>query len=305
MEKILIIAGPTAVGKTALSIELAKQYDGEIVSGDSMQVYRGLDIGTAKVTTEEQQGISHHLIDVRNFDERFSVADFVQLSSALITDIHARHKLPIIAGGTGFYLSALVDGLTLGGDEYDQDEAIRVKWRNYLQDFGEQELWNQLAAVDAPAAQKIPVSNSRRIIRALEVYERTGQRFSDQTQAKTPQYDALIVGLTTERSLLYERINQRVDLMIKAGLIDEAYELYERGGFEFQSGRGIGYKEFAGYFEGHQSLKEAVEKIKLDSRHYAKRQLTWFRNKMTVNWFDLIQNPEQKADIEGLIAGWL
>ncbi|QEA30692.1 tRNA (adenosine(37)-N6)-dimethylallyltransferase MiaA [Secundilactobacillus malefermentans] len=305
MEKVLAIVGPTAVGKTALSIELAKKYHGEIISGDSMQVYRGLDIGTAKVTAQEKQGIVHHLIDIRNIDERFSVADFVSLSQKLISEINRRGHLPIIVGGTGFYLNALLDGLTLGGDSYDQNETVRNKWREFAAQNGHEALWQKLHKVDPEAAAKIPVSNERRIIRALEVFERTGKKISSQEIKPDSRYDALVIGLNTEREVLYNRINQRVDLMMKAGLEQEARTLFTEGGFNFQAGKGIGYRELFPYFEGKAPLIDAVNDIKLDSRHYAKRQLTWFRNKLDVNWFNLVQNPDEIQKIKETVADWL
>lgn len=305
MEKVLAIVGPTAVGKTALSIELAKKYHGEIISGDSMQVYRGLDIGTAKVTAQEKQGIVHHLIDIRNIDERFSVADFVSLSQKLISEINRWGHLPIIVGGTGFYLNALLDGLTLGGDSYDQNETVRNKWREFAAQNGHEALWQKLHKVDPEAAAKIPVSNERRIIRALEVFERTGKKISSQEIKPDSRYDALVIGLNTEREVLYNRINQRVDLMMKAGLEQEARTLFTEGGFNFQAGKGIGYRELFPYFEGKAPLIDAVNDIKLDSRHYAKRQLTWFRNKLDVNWFNLVQNPDEIQKIKETVADWL
>jgi len=305
MEKVLAIVGPTAVGKTALSIELAKKYHGEIISGDSMQVYRGLDIGTAKVTAQEKQGIVHHLIDIRNIDERFSVADFVSLSQKLISEINRRGHLPIIVGGTGFYLNALLDGLTLGGDSYDQNETVRNKWREFAAQNGHEALWQKLHKVDPEAAAKIPVSNERRIIRALEVFERTGKKISSQEIKPDSRYDALVIGLNTEREVLYNRINQRVDLMMKAGLEQEARTLFTEGGFNFQAGKGIGYRELFPYFEEKAPLIDAVNDIKLDSRHYAKRQLTWFRNKLDVNWFNLVQNPDEIQKIKETVADWL
>ena len=305
MEKVLAIVGPTAVGKTALSIELAKKYHGEIISGDSMQVYRGLDIGTAKVTAQEKQGIVHHLIDIRNIDERFSVADFISLSQKLISEINRRGHLPIIVGGTGFYLNALLDGLTLGGDSYDQNETVRNKWREFAAQNGHEALWQKLHKVDPEAAAKIPVSNERRIIRALEVFERTGKKISSQEIKPDSRYDALVIGLNTEREVLYNRINQRVDLMMKAGLEQEARTLFTEGGFNFQAGKGIGYRELFPYFEGKAPLIDAVNDIKLDSRHYAKRQLTWFRNKLDVNWFNLVQNPDEIQKIKETVADWL
>ncbi|EHO51174.1 tRNA dimethylallyltransferase [Lentilactobacillus kisonensis F0435] len=299
----LAIVGPTAVGKTAMSIKIARKFNGEVISGDSMQVYRGLDIGTAKVTNAEKQGIVHHLIDIRNIDERYSVANFVQDANDQIKKITNKGKLPIIVGGTGFYLQALLNGLQLGGDQYT-DDRLRQELLQYADTKGNAKLHARLEAVDPQTAQQIPVNNVRRVVRALEVYIKTGHRFSDQED--TPQlFNAFVIGLNTNRQLLYQRINRRVDQMITAGLVDEARMLFDRGGVNFQSGKGIGYRELFNYFAGNCQFDEAVEQIKKDSRHYAKRQLTWFRNKTRPNWYNVIENP---VDVQRLMAdvdNWL
>ncbi|MFK5675738.1 MULTISPECIES: tRNA (adenosine(37)-N6)-dimethylallyltransferase MiaA [unclassified Ligilactobacillus] len=301
--KVLLIVGPTAVGKTALSLELAQRFGGEVISGDSMQVYRHLDIGTAKATPAEQRVVPHHLIDIVAVTDRYSVADFMHEATCQINAITARGHLPLLVGGTGFYLQALVDNLTLGNDHYT-DDTIRQKWHTYAAAHGRQALWDQLNAVDPPAATKIPPNNERRVIRALEVYERTGQRFSAQ-QANAALFDPYIIGLTTAREVLYARINARVDAMVKAGLVDEARWLYEQGGANLPAGKGIGYKELYPYFAGQDSLEDAVALIKRNSRRYAKRQLTWFRNQMTVHWYDLVAHPEQQQQIEVDVKQWL
>ena len=304
-QKLLSIVGPTAVGKTALSIELAKRYQAEVISGDSMQVYRTLDIGTAKVMPDEMQGIKHHLIDILDPSERFSCADFILRCKESCQEISKRKKLPLLAGGTGFYVQALLDGFKLGQDEYSADEKERAKWHDYAENHGRQALWNKLNEVDPIAAAKIPVGNEVRVVRALEVYEKTGRKFSEQNDVQDGEFDALIIGLTTDRTLLYERINQRVDLMMKRGLEKEARSLYEAGGSLLPAGKGIGYKEFYPYFAGESTLEESVDLVKKNSRHYAKRQLTWFRNKMDVVWFDLVQHPEQIKNICAVVDDWL
>lgn len=303
--KVLAIVGPTAVGKTDLSIKIAKKFNGEIISGDSMQVYSKLDIGTAKIKPDEMDGIRHYMINVRNIDERFAVADFTAGCRKYIAQIDADHKLPLIVGGTGFYLQALFDNFHLGQDKYDQTEKIRRKWREYLAANGPQKLWNQLNQVDPAAAEKIPVGNSRRVIRALEVYENTGKLFSQQHDQSDNEFDPLIIGLNTDRQLLYQRINKRVDIMMEEGLLREASWLYDQGGQKLPAGKGIGYKEFYPYFEGRISLADAIAEVKKNSRHYAKRQLTWFRNKMNVHWFDLVQHPQQYGEIITLVSQWL
>ncbi|UQS86673.1 tRNA (adenosine(37)-N6)-dimethylallyltransferase MiaA [Nicoliella spurrieriana] len=303
MQKVLAIVGPTAVGKTALSIQLAQQFDGEIISGDSMQVYRHLDIGTAKVTPTEMAGVPHHLINIRDVDERYSAANFVTDATGLIDQISARGRLPIIVGGTGFYLQALLNNLTLGGD--DEDQRVRKQLNTQAKRVGNQQMWEHLNQVDPAAAANIPVNNVRRVIRALEVYQKTGHRFSDQPQLATRQYDACLVGLNAERALVYERINHRVDLMMAAGLLDEARWLLERGGDTIPAGKGIGYRELFPYLTGAIDLPTAVAKIKQDSRHYAKRQLTWFRNKMDVHWFNLLQHPTELTAVQKTVTEWL
>ncbi|WP_288530135.1 tRNA (adenosine(37)-N6)-dimethylallyltransferase MiaA [uncultured Secundilactobacillus sp.] len=305
MEKVLAILGPTAVGKTKLSIELAKRFNGEIISGDSMQVYRGLDIGTAKITPSEMAGVTHHLIDIKDVTARYSVAEFVTRAQQLITEITARGHLPMVVGGTGFYAKALLYEMNLGGDHYDERETVRNKWRDFLAANGQHALWLTLASVDSVAADRIPETNTRRVIRALEVYETTGVRFSAQQSELTPRYDAMVIGLNTARDQLYDRINQRVDEMMTAGLIDEAKWLLAAQGFDHQAGKGIGYREFEAYFSGEQSLDDVAATIKLDTRHYAKRQLTWLRHQLPVTWYDLVQYPAELTKIMVAVQDWL
>ena len=305
MTKAIAIVGPTAVGKTALSIQLAHDLNGEVISGDSMQIYRHLDIGTAKITPAEMDGVPHHLIDIRNLNQRFSAAEFQKLANEQIDQIAARQHLPMVVGGTGFYLQTLTENLALGADHFDeQSQRIRDYWHQMADQKGPEAVWKQLYQKDPQAAKQIPVGNLRRVIRALEVIEKTGQLFSQQTQTKSDN-EFLLIGLTTERSVLYERINQRVDLMIKEGLLDEARWLYEQGGENYQSGKGIGYRELFTYFKGETTLADAIAKIKQDSRHYAKRQLTWFRNKMNVQWYDLVSGRNTTNEIEADVKEWL
>ncbi|WP_295747488.1 tRNA (adenosine(37)-N6)-dimethylallyltransferase MiaA [uncultured Limosilactobacillus sp.] len=305
MKKVIAIVGPTAVGKTALSIRLAKRINGEVISGDSMQVYRHLDIATAKVTPEEQAGVPHHLINIRNVDQRFSAADFQLLAGNQINEITQRQHVPLVVGGTGFYVSALVNNLPLGGDHFDeQSRQLRQRWEEVAQQAGKRTVWQQLAQKDPVAAQQIPVNNVRRVIRALEVIQTTGQLFSQQPE-RQPIADFLLIALNTDRHVLYQRINQRVDQMVAAGLVEEARWLYDAGGEKFQSGKGIGYRELFPYFRGECDLATAINQVKLDSRHYAKRQLTWFRNKLPVHWFDLVSGKDSVEDIEDFAREWL
>jgi len=303
MEKVLAIVGPTAVGKTALAIALAQKFNGEIISGDSMQVYRHLDIGTAKATAAEQAQATHHLIDVKDVDQQFTVAQFVAAAQELIPAITARGHLPIIAGGTGFYLQALFDGLKLGADA-PGDPAVRDHFRAIAKEQGAAYLWNQLKEKDPRAAAKIPTTNVRRTVRALEVISVTGNLFSQQENAG-PQYDERYIALNTDRNLLYDRINRRVDLMMQTGLLDEVRWLAAQGGTTLPAATGIGYRELLPVLDQPQKLSAAVDLVKQDSRHYAKRQLTWFRNQTTADWYDLVQHPEQLATIETQVADWL
>ncbi|WP_288275227.1 tRNA (adenosine(37)-N6)-dimethylallyltransferase MiaA [uncultured Streptococcus sp.] len=272
--KLLAVVGPTAVGKTALGIELAKQFNGEIISGDSQQVYRQLDIGTAKATPEEQAEAVHHLIDVRNVDETYSVYDFVQEASAAISEIVSRGKLPIIVGGTGLYLQSLLEGYHLGG-QVDQEKVLT--YRKELELLSDDELFEKIAE------QKIEISqiNRRRAIRALEL-----AKFGKDLENKETDYDAYLIGLNDDRQVLYDRINRRVDLMVENGVLDEAKWLYDNYR-EAQAARAIGYKELFPYFSGEDSLENCVEKLKQNTRRFAKRQLTWFRNRMAVQFYNV------------------
>ncbi|WP_125582837.1 tRNA (adenosine(37)-N6)-dimethylallyltransferase MiaA [Levilactobacillus cerevisiae] len=303
MAKVLAIVGPTAVGKTSLAIRLAQEFNGEIISGDSMQVYRHLNIGTAKATPAEQAAATHHLIDVRDVDQQFTVAQFVRAAQQLIQEITDRGHLPIIAGGTGFYLQALFDGLKLGADA-PGDPTIREALRTEAQEKGAQALWQRLQTLDPVAAGKIPPTNVRRTVRALEVIQVTGQLFSHQANGG-PQYDELYVALNTDRPLLYSRINQRVELMMQAGLLDEVRWLAVQGGTALPPATGIGYRELLPVLDQPKKIPAAVDLIKQDSRHYAKRQLTWFRNQTAATWYDLVQHPDSYDQIRGQIINWL
>lgn len=305
--KVLAIVGPTAVGKTALSLEIARKFNGEIISGDSMQVYRHLDIGTAKATAAEQAVAPHHLIDICDVDQAYSAFTFKQLATQKIAEITARQHLPIIVGGTGFYLRSLLENLDLGGAETaDEQNRLRHDLEQLLAEIGPEKLWQQLHQQDPAAAAKIPVSNTRRVIRALEVIKRTGSLFSIQTQHEQP-FAALVIGLNTERTLLYQRINQRVEQMLAEGLIDEAKWLFKQVEQTAQAAKGIGYREFWPYFNQQADLSTTKTQIQLDSRHYAKRQLTYFRNQLpvSVNWFDLFNNQNARQEVEQLITTWL
>lgn len=305
MAKVVAIVGPTAVGKTALSLELAQELAGEVISGDSMQVYRGLDIGTAKVTPAERALVPHHLIDVREVTEGYSAADFQRAANQAIDAISVRGKLPIIVGGTGLYVQALVDNLNLGeGEAVAGDSVIREYWARLAEERGPATVWEELNRRDPTAAAQIPVGNLRRVIRALEVIERTGRPFSAQPQHE-PKDDFFLIGLTTARPVLYQRINARVDQMAAQGLVEEARWLNAQGPAAYQARKGIGYRELWPYLAGEISLDAAVDHIKRDSRHYAKRQLTWFRNRMRVHWYDLVSGQDSLEEIRGDLVAWL
>lgn len=270
--KLIVVVGPTAVGKTALGIELAQQFNGEIISGDSQQVYRHLDIGTAKATPEEQAAAPHHLIDVRDVEANYSAYDFVAEASQAIMEIASRGKVPIIVGGTGLYLQSLLEGYHLGG-EVDQEKVLA--YRKTLEQLSDEVLFEKIAEL----GKKIPEINRRRAIRALEL-----AKFGQNLENKETNYEALLIGLNDDRQVLYDRINHRVDLMLEKGILDEAKWLYDNHR-NAQAARAIGYKELFPYFTGDASLEDCVEKLKQNTRRFAKRQLTWFRNRMAVNFY--------------------
>ncbi|WP_338469775.1 tRNA (adenosine(37)-N6)-dimethylallyltransferase MiaA [Niallia sp. XMNu-256] len=308
--KLIVLIGPTAVGKTKMSIELAKAFNGEIISGDSMQIYKKLDIGTAKIKTSEMEGIPHHLIDLLDPHESFSVAQFQELVREKISDIVGRGKQPFIVGGTGLYIQSVLYDFQFS--EAPSDEAFRQRMEMLANEKGNQYIHEHLINIDPDSANRIHPNNLRRVIRALEVFHCTGKTMTELVRTQSPKmlFDTAVIGLTMEREKLYERINQRVDLMINEGLLHEVESLYRSGLRNCQSIQGIGYKELYQYFDGDVPIQEAVEKLKQNSRRYAKRQLTWFRNKMDVEWFDMTsatsssneftkKNSEISAYIEG------
>lgn len=284
-----MLIGPTAVGKTKLSIELAKRFNGEIISGDSMQIYKGMDIGTAKIKPSEMEGIPHHLLDIKNPEEPFSVAEFQELVRLKIAEISQRGKLPMIVGGTGLYIQSVIYDYQFS--DAPSDEAFRIKLEEKAKAEGNEKIHQELMEVDPKSAQKIHPNNVRRVIRALEVYHCTGKTISDYQENQQPEliYQTAMIGLTMEREKLYDRINKRVDLMVREGLLPEVEKLYVKGLNDCQSIQAIGYKEIYEYLHEHVTLEEAIIQLKQNSRRYAKRQLTWFRNKMNVNWFDMTE----------------
>lgn len=303
MQKILIIVGPTAIGKSDLAITLAQEFNGEIISGDSMQVYQEVAIGTARPTAQQLAAVPHHLVAERSIYTEFGVKEFVTATKQLITEITARGKLPIIAGGTGFYLSALLYDLQLG-EQGDYQNPVEPQFVEYLAQEGPQKLWELLQQQDSAAAALIPYQNSRRVLRALSVIYRTGKLFSAQQPELHAQYDAKIIGLNTDRELVYQRINQRVEQMLKQGLLDEAQFVYQNQKKMKQAIQAIGYKEFFPYFAGEQDLAMATAKLQQASRKYAKRQLTYFRNKLPTVWFDPIKDEDYYRKIVAEIKKW-
>lgn len=287
MGKILIITGATATGKTAFAIECAKELNGEIISCDSMQIYRLLDIGTAKPTLEEQSAVPHHLIDVVDAGDEFSVQQFVTLASKKIEEIESRGKLPIIVGGTGLYIRSLIYPYSFCSSK--KDEKIRNELNKILDEKGGDYLYSMLENVDMESAKKIHKNDTKRVIRALEIFKTTGKKKSEQTiEEVKPRYDYALVALTMPREKLYERINKRVDLMFEIGLENEISNLLKNGvvNKNSQSMSAIGYKEFFDYFEGKKSIDETRELIKKNSRNYAKRQETFIRGFKDAKWFE-------------------
>jgi len=282
--KLIIILGPTAAGKTKLAIELAKKIDGEIISADSMQVYRGMDIGTAKPTIEERRGIPHHLIDIRNPDEEWTVSDFVREAQISKSKIQNKSKIPIIVGGTGLYLWALLEGFSFPITPADKELRARLEKEPLTA------LYSQLTTIDPDAASKIHSNDKKRIIRALEVYELTGNPIS-KLQKTGKRANGLtgtrLIGLNLDREKLYEKINRRVDLMIEKGLIDEVKGLLAKGYCKsLPSMQALGYKQVIDHLNGKYSKEEMIEELKKKSRNFARRQMTWFRRFKDVNWFD-------------------
>ncbi len=302
---IIVVAGPTASGKTGLAIDIAKKYDGEIVNADSMQIYKYMDIGTAKPTLAERAEVAHHLVDFVDPKEEFSVADYTDLAHKKIDDIIKRGKMPVVCGGTGLYISSLIDDVTFG--EVKTDYAMREELEKTAKEQGVEVLMQMLKEFDEESAKTIHPNNRRRVIRAIEFYKLTGVPISQHkqmTQKQESRYNPLIMIIDHDREKLYERINLRVDMMIEEGLIDEVANLLDMGYTkDMNSMKGIGYKEIIEYLKGECTLCEAIEAVKQGSRRYAKRQLTWFRRDERVNYIDAQSDVKESA--YKLIEEWI
>lgn len=295
--KLLAVVGPTAVGKTSLAIQFAKRLSGEIVSADSVQVYRYMDIGSAKPSSEEREGIPHHLVDIVDPGEDFTVYDYQQQARQSIREIHRRVNLPILTGGTGFYIKAVLDRYALTGAK--ANTQLRQKLQDEAKARGRETLHQRLAEIDPATADKVHPNDLKRMIRALEYYYLTGRPISEQqkmTAGKTSrEYDLHMVGLHMRRDWLYQRINQRVDEMLKSGLLEEVKQLLQMGyGSELKSMQSLGYRHMIQYIQGEWTWEEAVKLFKRDTRRYAKRQLTWFRADGRISWFEV----QSKRDFE-------
>jgi tRNA dimethylallyltransferase len=305
--KLLVLVGPTAVGKTRYSLEIAKVWNAEIISGDSMQVYRGMDIGTAKIPEQEREGIPHHMIDICDPNESFSVADFQESCRALIGGIGERGKLPFIVGGTGLYVESVCYDYAFS--ESGSDESFRAAQFRYAEQHGNEALRRKLSEIDAASAERLHPNDLRRIVRALEVYYLTGVTLSEQLagQTKTSPYELCIIGLTMDRPKLYDRVERRIDAMLAEGLTDEVDSLLKSGiRKEAVAMQSLGYKELVPYLQGECTLEEAVYMLKRDTRHFAKRQLSWFRHMRDIDWVDVTEEQNFLGNLQtihAIIAG--
>lgn len=286
--KILCVVGPTASGKTDYAVKLALKCGGEVVSCDSMQIYKHMDIGTAKPTADEMKGVKHHMIDIIEPNESFSVARFSEMARECIDDILLRGKMPVLCGGTGLYFDSTINNINF--IQMDTDEEYRKDLESAAKEFGNEYVYKILKRVDEESAESIHPNNLKRVIRALEIYKTTGKKKSelDKEQLSEPLYEPEITGLMRDREVLYDRINKRVDIMMEKGLVEEVSELIKMGiDTDATSMQAIGYKEIIEYLDGKTSLSDAVDKIKRESRRYAKRQLTWFKRNEKINWINI------------------
>ena len=296
---LIVLTGPTAVGKTSLSISLAKAVNGEIISADSMQVYKGMDIGSAKIRKEEMQGVTHYLVDILEPEEEFHIVKFQELAKAALEEIYAKGKIPILVGGTGFYIQAVTRDIDF--TQAEQETSYREELEQFAKEKGAEYLHEKLREVDSKSAENIHANNVKRVIRALEFYHQNGTPISEHNEEQKQQtspYNLAYFVLTAPREILYERIDRRVDQMMEEGLLEEVKSLRERGCHRgMVSMQGLGYKEILAYLEGEYPLEEAVRILKRDTRHFAKRQLTWFRREQNVIWVDKEQFHWNEAEI--------
>lgn len=296
---LIVLTGPTAVGKTSLSISLAKAVNGEIISADSMQVYKGMDIGSAKIRKEEMQGVTHYLVDILEPEEEFHIVKFQELAKAAMEEIYAKGKIPILVGGTGFYIQAVTRDIDF--TQAEQETSYREELEQLAKEKGAEYLHEKLREVDPKSAENIHANNVKRVIRALEFYHQNGTPISEHNEEQKQQtspYNLAYFVLTAPREILYERIDRRVDQMMEEGLLEEVKSLRERGCHRgMVSMQGLGYKEILAYLEGEYPLEEAVRILKRDTRHFAKRQLTWFRREQDVIWVDKEQFHWNEAEI--------
>lgn len=296
---LIVLTGPTAVGKTSLSISLAKAVNGEIISADSMQVYKGMDIGSAKIRKEEMQGVTHYLVDILEPEEGFHIVKFQELAKAALEEIYAKGKIPILVGGTGFYIQAVTRDIDF--TQAEQETSYREELEQFAKEKGAEYLHEKLREVDSKSAENIHANNVKRVIRALEFYHQNGTPISEHNEEQKQQtspYNLAYFVLTAPREILYERIDRRVDQMMEEGLLEEVKSLRERGCHRgMVSMQGLGYKEILAYLEGEYPLEEAVRILKRDTRHFAKRQLTWFRREQDVIWVDKEQFHWNEAEI--------
>lgn len=296
---LIVLTGPTAVGKTSLSISLAKAVNGEIISADSMQVYKGMDIGSAKIRKEEMQGVTHYLVDILEPEEEFHIVKFQELAKAALEEIYAKGKIPILVGGTGFYIQAVTRDIDF--TQAEQETSYREELEQFAKEKGTEYLHEKLREVDSKSAENIHANNVKRVIRALEFYHQNGTPISEHNEEQKQQtspYNLAYFVLTAPREILYERIDRRVDQMMEEGLLEEVKSLRERGCHRgMVSMQGLGYKEILAYLEGEYPLEEAVRILKRDTRHFAKRQLTWFRREQDVIWMDKEQFHWNEAEI--------
>lgn len=296
-QKVIVIGGPTASGKTSLSIELAKKINGEIISADSMQIYKDMNIGTAKPEKEEMQGIPHYMLDFVSPEERYSVADYSKEAKKRIKEILEKGKVPIVVGGTGLYIETLIYEIEFLNIETDLE--YRKELEKTAEEKGLEYLYNKAQKIDKTAMEKISINDKKRILRVLELYHQTGKTKTqlDKESRKEPEYDYKLFAIDMDREILYNRINKRVDIMIEKGLVQEVKNICEKYN-EFPTAmQGLGYKEVVEYLEGQATYEEMIEKIKIESRRYAKRQLTWFRKYENLTWLNGLESTEKNIDI--------